>query len=167
MFDFSSTMVPHKSYIGISDGPPLQTLFKTACVSPNWMDAINREYNALIPRGTWKYIHSDPKYPLVRLKWKFRAKELNGSGEQFLYRRVLRGEFQTEWLEFDPLDLYAPVSSHEVIRMFLSVPASKDLEEEVWDISNTYLFGDLDIPIRMSDHTNYSQQVAFPGYDCL
>lgn len=52
MFAFTSKMVPQKSYTGISDGPPLPTSFKTACLSLNSAAAIDKEYNALLRRGT-------------------------------------------------------------------------------------------------------------------
>lgn len=40
-------------------------------------------------------------------------------------------------------------------------------EEEGCDINNVYLFINLYIPIRMRKPTDSSQQIAFPGYDCL
>lgn len=73
---------------------------------------------------------------------------------------------QTEVLGLEHLDLYALVASHEAIRMFLTFTTREDIEEEGCDINNTYIFGDLDITIRMRQPTD-STQVAYPGYDCI
>lgn len=165
----SSTYIPHKSYIGISDGPPLPTSFNQACKSKDWSAAIDREYNALIKRGTWKYVKSDPNHPPVPFKWTFRAKKIDSELLEFLFkaRCVLRGDFQTEGIDFFQDEIYAPVASHPAIRLFFSVVASEDLQIEGCDIDNAYLFGLLDIPIRMAQPTDSSQVLAMPGHDVL
>lgn len=130
-------MVPHKSYTGISDGPPLQTSFKTAFLSPNWATATDRVYNAVLHRVTLKCISSGQKDPPMPLKGTIRAMKLDESNENFLYKPhcLLHRDLQTEGLDFDQLDLYAPIASNEEIRMSLSVTAIEDHEEENCDIN--------------------------------
>lgn len=168
-FSLTSRLVPHKTYLGVSDGPELPTSFDSACHSAKWAAAIDREYNDLLRRGTWTYIPSDKNHPPVPFKWIFRAKQIDDIGNEFLYkaRCVLRGEIQEAWIDFDPDELYAPVAAHETIRLFLGVSASEDLITEGCDVDNAYLFGNLDIPIRMKQRIKSTLVLARPGHDVL
>lgn len=94
---------------------------------------------------------------------------MDDDGREFLYkaRCVLRGDLQTEFIDFNPEELYAPVASHESIRSLLCITAIEDCDVEGCDVDNAYLFGDLDIPIRMKQPTDSSCVIVQPGFDCL
>lgn len=47
MATLSNILVPHKSYEGISDGPPLPKSFMDAVSRPQWAELIDKEENAL------------------------------------------------------------------------------------------------------------------------
>lgn len=157
--------VPHKSFQGISDGPPLPRSFSDACNDPRWAEEIDREYHALVTRGTWEYIplHTDMKQ--VPFKWAFRAKQLDQSSNKFLYKAIcnIRGDQQISYNDFNPDELYAPVAAHESIRMLIQLIAHFGLILEGADITNGYLNGWLDITIFMKQPTDSSGQEAFPG----
>lgn len=61
--------------------------------------------------------------------------------------------------------MFAPVASHESIRLLLQLIASEDLKAEGCDVDNPYFFGDFDIPIRIKQPTNSSMILSKPGYD--
>lgn len=65
-----------------------------------------------------------------------------------------------------PNNIYAPVASHDSIRMLLALTASQDLTIEGADVSNAYLYGDLEFPIIMDESTDSSQVPAKPGHAC-
>ncbi len=77
-----------------------------------------------------------------------------------------RGDRQLAYLDYDPSNIYAPVPSHESIRMLISLAASQDINLEGANVTNAYLYGDLDIPILMQQPTDSSQELAKPGYAC-
>lgn len=64
-----STKSLGKSFLGVTDGPPLPRSFATACADPKWEMAIDREYDALVRRGTWTYIRRTPSMHPAPFKW--------------------------------------------------------------------------------------------------
>lgn len=107
-------MKSHFNYNGISDGPPLPTSFESACQHPKWSEAIDREYNALIRRNTWKHIKRTADMNTEPFKLTFRGKKLDGNGTSFLYKAicVLHDDKQHEYIDYEPDQLYAPVATH-------------------------------------------------------
>lgn len=83
----------------------------------------------------------------VPFTWAFKLKPLDAVGNQFLEkaRCFLRGDRQIAYEDFDPNSLYAPVASHDAIRFLIAVSAAENVALEGADISNAYLFGDLDV----------------------
>lgn len=73
-FSLTSRFTPHKTYLGVIDGPPLPTSFAFACFSTERAAAIDSEYNFLLRRGTWKYIKFDANITPVPFKSTFRSK---------------------------------------------------------------------------------------------
>ena len=62
--------------------------------------------------------------------------------------------------------MYAPVASHDSIRYLIAISAAENSTLEGADISNAYLYGNLDVPIIMEQPTESSQLPAMPGYVC-
>lgn len=158
-------MKPHSNYLAISDGPPLQFSFASACQHHYWSKAIDREYNALVHRNTWKHIARNYNITPVPFKWIFRKIKIDHEGKEFLYksRCVLRGDKQSEYIKFDSDQLYAPVAAHESLRMLLALGCDEEVILEGVDVDNAYLYCKLDIPITMEQPTDSSQILARPG----
>ena len=149
--------------------PNVPTSFAKACEYPGWCTAIDREYNSLVQRKTWRYVKYKPGMKPVPFTWVFKLKQLDAEGKKFLEkaRCCLRGDRQQEYVDFDPNALYAPVASHESIRMLLACAAAEpETTIEGADIDNAYLYGSLDVPIIMQQPTNSSQKPAMEGYVC-
>ncbi len=53
------------------------------------------------------------------------------------------------YIDYDPRNLYGPVASHDSIRMLISLSAAAGSFLEGADVSNAYLYGDLNVPIIM------------------
>ncbi len=81
-------------------------------------------------------------------------------------RCCARGDLQEQDIDFNPDTLYAPLASHESIRLILAFAASSSLTLEGGDLANAYLYGKLDIPVYMHQPTDYSQCEARPGMVC-
>lgn len=54
----------------------------------------------------------------VPIKWTFRTKQLDDSGERYLLKAlcVLRGDLKQPYEDIKPENIYAPVASHESFR---------------------------------------------------
>lgn len=114
---------------------------------PDWAEAINREFDALISRGTWEYVDRRPNMYVLSYNWNFRIKESPGEYVDILHkaRCCLRGDRQRPYLDFDPYEVYAPVARHETIRLLLAKVAAQNLildpgALEGADVSNEYLY---------------------------
>jgi len=148
--------------------PTLPRSFNEACRYPPWCAAIDREYNALVDRGTWTYVRRQSSMKPVPYTWVFKKKPLDAIGKLFMEkaRCCLRGDRQLAHFDYDPSKTYAPVASHDAIRMLIAIAAGDNLIIEGADVSNAYLYGDMDIPIIMEQPTNSTQKPAMPGHVC-
>lgn len=142
--------------------------FREACEIPSWAEAIDREYNALVDRGTWTYIDQTPDMDPLPFTWNFRVKDVSvGNGLLCKARCCLCGNLQQAFRDFDPENLYAPVVRHETIGMFLAKVVAQQLQVEGADGDNSYLYGDMDKPIIMKQPTDSSGKPRYPGKVCL
>ena len=149
--------------------PNVPKNFSEACEYPGWCKAIDREYNALVQRNTWRYVKRTSDMKPVPFTWVFKSKQIDSEGKKFLEkaRCCLRGDRQKPDIDFNPEALYAPVATHESIRVQIACSAGeRKTFIEGADIDNAYLYGKLDIPIIMDQPTDSSQQLAKPGYVC-
>lgn len=157
-----STKIPYKTHLGTSDGPPLPTSFEAACADTKWAAAIDREYEALIRRGTWEYLKHTTDMCPAPYKWTFRANQIDDSGTNFLHkaRCVISGDIQEPYQDFDPDNIYTPVATHETLRIFFAYVAAKNLFLEGAEAKNAYLHSKLDIHILVQQSTNSSGVLA-------
>lgn len=103
-----------------------------------WAEAIDREFDALSRRETWKLIRREPDmYPLSHL-WKFKCKNMPGNTQKFLLkaRCWLQGDKKEACVYFDTNNFYAPVARHETDRILLAKVGAQNLILEGADISN-------------------------------
>ena len=70
-------------------------------------------------------------------------------------------------MEFNPDTLYAPVASHECIRLVMNLSASEGLHLEGCDVDKAYVSGLIEIPIVMKQPADLSQKLAWTGYASL
>jgi len=105
---------------------------------------------------------------VIKHKWLFKKKPLDAKGLEFLCkaRCVVRGDLQEAYVDFGPESLYAPVATHESLRLIIAFAANEDLILEGGDIANAYLYGELDLTIYMEQPTNSSRIEAVPGHVC-
>lgn len=82
----ATASIARETHPGISDGPPLPVSFDDTCSNSNWPAAIDREYNALVHRNTWKYVKITNNMLPILLKWTFRAKQIDDTQNNFLYK---------------------------------------------------------------------------------
>ncbi len=148
--------------------PNVPSNFDEACEYAGWRAAIDREFNACVKRGTWTYVKSEPNMKPVPFTWVFKMKPLDAEGKKFMEksRCCLRGDRQQAFVDYEPTNIYAPVASHDSIRMLLAIAAAQNLTLEGADISNAYLYSDLDISILMEQPTDSTKRHAMPGHTC-
>ena len=89
----------------------------------------------------------------------------DATGTNFLHkaRCCIRGDKQTPHVDLEPATTYAPIASNEAIRSLLSFAAGEGHLIEGADISNAYLYGNLDVPIIMQQPTDSKGTELAPG----
>jgi len=142
--------------------------FTEAIAHKSWCDAIDREYYALVARNVWRYLPRTNNMNPLPYTWVFRIKPLDTFGRECLHkaRCCVRGDLQDPAVDFDPSSLYAPVASHESIRLLFAIAARDNLIVEGGDVANAYLYGKIDFPVLMEQPTNSSCKEAMPGHVC-
>ena len=119
--------------------------------APYWRDAITKELNGLMSRGTWHYVYFDelPKGTnLMGCHMVFTVKRLsNGAIEKFKCRLVANGNTQKQGVDFDRI--FSTVVKITTIRVVLAIAAAHDYNLTSIDVQQAFLQGKLDEDLYM------------------
>ncbi len=100
--------------------------------------------------------------------WTFRAKFMDPEGKNYIYkaRCVAPGDLQIANIDFDSDGIYAPVASHESMRLLKAYCASTHCILEGEDIANAYFYGDTTNNVFMEQPCDSLGKQAAPGLIC-
>lgn len=70
-------------------------------------------------------------------------------------------------IDFDSFGTYAPVASHEAVRILFSHAASNDIIVEGGDVANAYLYGEIDYQFSIEKPTNSAGCEEMPDQVCV
>lgn len=142
--------------------------FDAARHIPDWAEAINRAFNALVRRGTWEYVHRTPQMYVLSYTWNFSIKDAPGQHVKLLHKAecCLRGDKQRPYFDFHSYEVCAPVARLDAIRCIIAKVAAPHLIFEGADVSNAYLYGDLEVTVFLEKPTDYSGLKRGPGKVC-
>ncbi|CAI7885631.1 unnamed protein product [Closterium sp. NIES-53] len=113
-----------------------------------WREAMDRELAALEKRGTWDLIPIEKTVNknVLTGKWVSRVKtKADGTYEKHKARWVVRGFDQTHGIDYTLT--FAPVSRQTSLRLVLCEAASKNFPLRQIDVSNAFLYADVDVEI--------------------
>jgi len=115
---------------------------------PMWKNAMDVEWTAIKMRETVRKVQRPPGARVIDPKWVFAIKR-NANGQyRYKARLVLKGFKQREG--FDYTETFAPVVRAETLRWLVSYATQNRLEIHLQDISNAYLYADMDHVIFMT-----------------
>lgn len=106
-----------------------------------WMDAINKELEALEKNNTWIETDLPTGKKAIDSKWVFKIKK-DGNEEIYKARLVARGFKQKE--KFDHSEVYAPVAKLPTLRILLAIACKYDLDIQQMDVKSAFLNGKID-----------------------
>lgn len=113
-----------------------------ALKKPEWKQAMEDKYNALMKNKTWTLIPNNQNYKLIGNKWVYRVKEnLDGTIKKYKARLVVKGFLQTPGLDFK--ETFSPVVKAATIGIVLTMAVNNGWMLRQVDINNAFLNGDL------------------------
>uniref|UniRef100_A0A3Q7H262 Reverse transcriptase Ty1/copia-type domain-containing protein n=1 Tax=Solanum lycopersicum TaxID=4081 RepID=A0A3Q7H262_SOLLC len=138
--------------------------YKQAASSPEWLCAMEAEYQALCRNCTWTLVPCPPTANVVGCKWVYRIKRrADGSIERYKARLVAKGFHQEEGVDFH--DTFSPVVKPSTIKLVLSYAVTKGWAFKQLDVNNTFLNGDLTEVVYMSQPPGFIDK-SHPHFVC-
>ena len=125
---------------------------------PAWKAAMDVEYAAFIQRETWTLVPRPIDANVVSCKWVYSLKyNPDGSIARYKARLVARGFSQAYGLDYH--ETFSPVARFSSIRVLFSIALDQSWLLHQLDVSNAFLYGDLDEQVFMEQSPGYVAQV--------
>ncbi|KAJ4720195.1 Retrovirus-related Pol polyprotein from transposon TNT 1-94 [Melia azedarach] len=127
----------------------------TCTESTQWLAAMGDEMESLHKNQTWELTKRPRDRKIITCKWVYKKKEGETSVEGIKYkaRVVARGFTQREGVDYN--EIFSPVVRHTSIRVLLAIVAHQDLELEQLDVKTTFLHGELEEEIYMTQPNGF------------
>jgi hypothetical protein len=116
--------------------------------SLQWELAMKDEMKSLEKNKTWLLTKLPSGKKALQNKWVFRVKDEHDGTKRYKARLVVKGFQQKEGIDFN--EIFSPVVKMTTIRLVLSIVAAEGLHLEQLDVKTTFLHGDLDEDIYMT-----------------
>ncbi|KAE8723067.1 PLAC8 family protein [Hibiscus syriacus] len=147
----------------IEEATELET-FEEASKSSEWMTAMKEEIDALQQNKTWDIVPKIKDVKLISCKWVYKIKRRpDGSIERYKAQLVAHGFSQQYGLDYD--ETFSPVAKLTTVRVLLALAVNKDWNLWQMDVKNTFLHGELDREIYMTQPMGFQSQ-DHPEYVC-
>lgn len=92
---------------------------------PQWKEAMDNEYNALLQNNTWRLVTRHNRQNIVGCKWVFKVKQKSdGTVDRYKTRLVAKG-FKKRY-GIDYADTFSSVVKPTMVRFILSLAVSQD-----------------------------------------
>ncbi|KRY65173.1 Retrovirus-related Pol polyprotein from transposon TNT 1-94, partial [Trichinella pseudospiralis] len=116
--------------------------------SKEWLEAMKREYDALVKSNTWEIVSRAQKQKVITWQWVYNTKfNADGSIKQRIARLVAKGFQQRPNIDFH--ETYASVARLSSIRTILAISANYGLTAHQLDFVSAYLNEEIEEEIYM------------------
>ncbi|GFW18706.1 retrovirus-related Pol polyprotein from transposon RE1 [Trichonephila clavipes] len=122
-----------------------------------WHDAMDKEINVMMERKVWDLFDHPDNIKILENRWVYTIKyDENNKIVRYKARLVAQGNTQLRGESFD--EVFSPVINFTIVRLFFTICVC--LWKCVWthiqvDITNAYLYANLDTVIYMKQPTGY------------
>jgi len=138
--------------------------YRQAALHPEWMSAMQCEFDALCTNRTWTLFPRPLHQKVVRNKWVFKVKQKqDGSVDRYKARLVAKGFDQTCGVDY--YETFSPVVKPVSIRIILALAVHFDWHIRQLDVSNAFLHGVLDEEVYMDQPPGFIDS-EHPDYVC-
>ncbi|KAK1406226.1 hypothetical protein QVD17_41515 [Tagetes erecta] len=127
---------------------------KEALTDINWVNAMNKEMEALNRNHTWDLVELPVGRKPIGCKWVYKIKhDANGEISRYKARLVAKGYSQREGVDFE--ETFSPVVKMVTIRVVFSLAVQHDSPLFQLDVDNAFLYGDLNEEVYMRPPVGY------------
>ena len=131
---------------------------------PEWYDAMQNEFSALINNETWELVPRRSDMNIIRSMWLFKHKfRSDGSLERYKARLVCDGRSQQVGVDYG--DTFSPVVKPTTIRTVLTLALSKSWPIHQLDVTNAFLHGHLEETVYMHQPMGFHHR-DYPDHVC-
>ncbi|KAJ9565690.1 hypothetical protein OSB04_001656 [Centaurea solstitialis] len=131
---------------------------------PEWYNAMNDEFSALIKNETWELVPKTPDMHIIRSMWLFKHKfKSDGSLERYKARLVCDGRKQQ--VGIDCGETFSPVVKPATIRLVLTLALSQSWNIHQLDVTNAFLHGNLTETVYMHQPMGFRHR-DYPDHVC-
>lgn len=123
-----------------ADSDPV--LFEDAVNDVKWRKAMDAEIEAIEKNDTWELTDLPAEEKTIGVKWIFKTK-LNEKGEVDKYKARLVAKGYTQEYGVDYAEVFAPLASHDTIRLVVSLAAHSSWPVYQLDVKSAFLHGEL------------------------
>ena len=135
-----------------------------ALTIPHWKKAMEDEFHALIHNHTKGLVPNTDVPRVFQCKWVFRTKSKeDGSLDKYKARLVAKGFQQTVGIDFS--ETFSPVVKAPTVRIVFTLAVSKGWDIQQIDINNSFLNGELQEDVYMSQLEGFVDPTR-PSYVC-
>ncbi|KAJ0547538.1 putative RNA-directed DNA polymerase [Helianthus annuus] len=122
--------------------------YNEAAKDPRWVEAMNKEMEALFRNNTWTLVDLPPGRKPIGCKWVYKVKyKSSGEIERFKARLVAKGFNQREGLDFG--ETFSPVVKMVTVRCVIALAVQNDWPLFQLDINNAFLYGTINEDVYM------------------
>lgn len=124
-----------------------------------WIEAMKKEYNALIENETWSVVELPQNQKAIGSKWVFTLKkDKEGKVERFKARLVAKGCSQKYGINYD--ETFSPVIRYANLRLLIAIAVEHKLYMHQMDVTTAYLNGDLHDDVFMKQPEYFETKSA-------
>ncbi|XP_062114469.1 uncharacterized protein LOC133825558 [Humulus lupulus] len=155
---YSKLSSPFKAFTSNLPNVVIPRNIEEALDSPQWKAAVLEEIRAPKHNGMWKLVELPPDKKVIGCKWVFTIKfNANGSIERYKARLVSKGFTQTYGIDYT--ETFALVAKLNTIKNLLSLDVNMDWELHQLDVKNTFLNGELEEEVYMSQPPGFEESL--------
>ena len=115
---------------------------------PQWRQAMEEEYDALIKNETWHLVPPSSNHNLIDYKWVYCIeKRSDGTIDRYKARLIAKGFKQRYGIDYE--DTFSPVVKVATIRTVLAISVSRGWILRQLDVKNAFLHGVLKEEVYM------------------
>jgi len=119
---------------------------------------------ALDANATWELVALPKDKKAIGCKWVYKVKHnANGSMSRYKTRLVAKGYAQTYGIDYE--ETYSPVAKMTIVRVIITMAATKGWSLRQMDVKNVFLHGDLREEVYMEQPPGYVDETR-PNLVC-